>query len=117
MVTDIIVRIFLSYNMLQQFFEKETTAVLDTGLKFQNNIRNSQQKCSLKRGVLKNFTNFTGNYLCWSLFLTNLQINNILNISYLRVKIKKAKTWKADTLRIRRFPEFKIRLIYYNSSI
>ena len=30
-----------------------------------------------------------------------MQINNILNnISYLGVKIKKAKTWKADTLKI-----------------
>ena len=111
LVTDIIVRIFLSYNMLQQFFEKETTTVFDNGLEFQNNIRSSQQRCSLKTGVLKNFTNFTGNYLCWSLILINLQINNILNISYLRVKIKKAKTWKTDILKICFFPEFKIKLI------
>ena len=31
-------------------------------------VRDSHQSCLVKKGVLKNFTNF----LCWSLFLTNL---------------------------------------------
>ena len=34
---------------------------------------NSHRKCSLKKGVLKNFTNFTGNHLCWGLYLIKLQ--------------------------------------------
>ena len=39
---------------------------------FENN-RSSHWRCSVKKGVLKNFANFTGKYLCWSLFLINLQ--------------------------------------------
>ena len=34
---------------------------------FTNN-RSSHQKCSMKKGVLKNFTKFTGKHLCQSLF-------------------------------------------------
>ena len=35
--------------------------------------RNSHQKCSEKKIVLKNFAIFSGKHLCWSLFLTKLQ--------------------------------------------
>ena len=35
--------------------------------------RISHRSCSVKRGVLKNFENFTWKYLCWSLFLIKLQ--------------------------------------------
>ena len=35
--------------------------------------RRSHQRCSLKKGVLKNFTKFTGKHLCQSLFLIKLQ--------------------------------------------
>ena len=31
--------------------------------------KSSHQRCSVKKGVLKNFANFTGKHLCWSLFL------------------------------------------------
>ena len=31
------------------------------------------RSCSSRIGVLKNFTLFTGKYLCWSLFLIKLQ--------------------------------------------
>ena len=103
--------LFLTTFATAILWRKKTTAVFGNGLKFQNNIRSSQQKCSLTRGILKNFTNFTGNYLCWSLFLIKLQINNILNLSYFALKIKKAKTPKTDTLKICRFPELKIKLI------
>ena len=36
-------------------------------------IRSSHQRCSVKRGVLKNFANFTGKRMCWSLCLIKLQ--------------------------------------------
>ena len=37
--------------------------------------RSSHQRCSIEKSVLKNFTNFTGKYLCQSLFLNkNLQL-------------------------------------------
>ena len=35
--------------------------------------RNSRWRWSVKKGVLKNLANFTGKYLCWNLFLINLQ--------------------------------------------
>ena len=36
--------------------------------------RNNHRRCSVKKGVLENFTNFTGKLLCWSLFLIKLQV-------------------------------------------
>ena len=35
--------------------------------------RSSQPRCSIKKGVLKNFANFTEKHLCWSLFLIKFQ--------------------------------------------
>ena len=35
--------------------------------------RSSYQRCSAKKGVLKNLRNFTGKHLYWSLFLIKLQ--------------------------------------------
>ena len=41
---------------------------------FENeSYRSNHQRCSIKRAVFKKFLIFTGKYLCWSLFLTNLQ--------------------------------------------
>ena len=37
-------------------------------------FRNSLPRCPVKRGVLKNFTSFTGKQLCWNLFLINLEV-------------------------------------------
>ena len=36
-------------------------------------IRSSRSQMFYKTSVLKNFENFTGKYLCWSLFLIELQ--------------------------------------------
>ena len=33
----------------------------------------SEHRCSAKNGVLKDFVNFVGKHLCWSLFLIKLQ--------------------------------------------
>ena len=33
----------------------------------------SEQRCSVKKGVLKDFVIFTGKHLCWGLFLIKLQ--------------------------------------------
>ena len=35
--------------------------------------RSSHWRCSVRKGALKNFTNFTGKQLCWSLFLLSCQ--------------------------------------------
>ena len=37
-------------------------------------FRSSHQRCSVKKGVLKTFANFTGKHLCWSLFLITLLV-------------------------------------------
>ena len=43
--------------------------------------RNSHWRCSLKTGVLKNFTNFPEKHLCWSLFLIKLHSFRPANLS------------------------------------
>ena len=35
-------------------------------------IRSSHQRCSMKKGVLRNFAKFTGKYLCQSLFFNKV---------------------------------------------
>ena len=34
--------------------------------------RSSNRRCSMKKGVLKDFANFAQKHLCWSLFLIKL---------------------------------------------
>ena len=46
---------------------------LVTAIGVVSTVRTSHRRCSVEQGVLKNFANFTGKYLCWSLFLINLQ--------------------------------------------
>ena len=36
-------------------------------------FRSSHRRCSVKKGIFKNFANFTGKYQCWGLFLIKLQ--------------------------------------------
>ena len=36
--------------------------------------RSNQQRCSIKKAVLRNFAKFKRKYLCQSLFLINLQV-------------------------------------------
>ena len=36
------------------------------------NCRSSHQRCSIKKGVFRNFTKFTGKHLCQSLFLMKI---------------------------------------------
>ena len=40
--------------------------------------RNNHWKCSVKKAVLKNFANFTGKHLFWSLFLIKLHLTLML---------------------------------------
>ena len=42
--------------------------------------RSSHWRCSVKKGVLKNFESFTGKHLRWSLFLTKLQASSLQDI-------------------------------------
>ena len=36
-------------------------------------LKSSYPRCTVEKDALKNFTNFTGKHLCWSLFLIKLQ--------------------------------------------
>ena len=40
--------------------------------------RSSRARMFFKIGVLKNFANYTGKHLCWSLFLLNSNLSNIV---------------------------------------
>ena len=42
-----------------------------------NLYRSSHQRCSMKKGVLRNFAKFTGKHLYQSLFLTKLQASGL----------------------------------------
>ena len=37
-----------------------------------DNYRSSHRRCSVKKVVLKNFANFTGKHLCWSIFFNKV---------------------------------------------
>ena len=57
----------------------------ENGTYFFNNVKtkssseeNKNRRCSVKNGVLKNFTVFTGKHLCWSLLLIKLQACNFV---------------------------------------
>ena len=60
----------------------------------QNIERSSHQRCSVKNGVLKNFANFTGKHLCWSLFnkvagLFSCEICEIFKNTYLEEHLRR----------------------------
>ena len=40
------------------------------------------RKCFVKKGVVKNFANFTGKHLCWSLTLVKLCATASVQYSY-----------------------------------
>ena len=42
--------------------------------------RSIHQRCSVKKGVLQNFANFTGKQLCWSLFSIKLQALGLVTL-------------------------------------
>ena len=42
------------------------------GVSFIMKVRSSHQRCSVKKGVLRNFAKFTGKHLCQSLFFNKV---------------------------------------------
>ena len=63
-------RLFQKSDALRR--KRLSTQGKESGVRL-NITRQSHRRCSVKRGVLKNFANFTGKHLCWRLFLTMLQ--------------------------------------------
>ena len=51
--------IHVNHNSRLQIIQLEFTSKIK--------FRSSQQRCSIKKGVFKNFAIFTGKHLCWSL--------------------------------------------------
>ena len=63
----------LQYSILQN----ESCSFLFTSFQQKNN-RTNHQRCSMKKGVLKYFTKFTGKHLCQSLFFNKVIKNETL---------------------------------------
>ena len=52
-----------------EFGIRDWSALVDSNRKPKTSLyRSSHQRCSMKKGVLRNFTKFTGKHLCQSLF-------------------------------------------------
>ena len=65
-------------------------------------FRSSHRSCSVEKCVLKNFANFPGKQLCWSLFLIALQveISSAKDCFYLfHLKIYNKQQWRVWTRR------------------
>ena len=55
-------------------FLRRPEDVLKTSVSAGTGFRCSRSQMFLKMGVLKKFVNDTGEYLCWSFFLTKLEV-------------------------------------------
>ena len=67
-----------------------------------SSISSGHRMCSVKECVLKNFTNFTGRHLCWSLFLIKLQkVCNFIKkgLQYRCLPVKFAKFLRTPILK------------------
>ena len=53
------------------------TFLLNTLLHKRTSSRSSHKRCSVRKGVLRNFAKFTGKYLCQSLYF-----NKVAGLSY-----------------------------------
>ena len=48
--------------------------LLNTLLHKRTSFRSSHKRCSVRKGVLRNFAKFTGKYLCQSLFFNQVSV-------------------------------------------
>ena len=64
-------------------------------------FRSSHRRCSVKKGVLKKFGNFTGKHLCWSLFLIKLQAQSLVKkrLQHWRFPVKFAEFLRTSILK------------------
>ena len=64
------INILSCYEKLIHYLFKKQFSEMKRKEKIQNlaNFRSSHQRCSIKKGILRNFTKFTGKHLCQSLF-------------------------------------------------
>ena len=85
----IIAWVLLGFHLkcLWTYFHDITIFVVIIFMDFSN--RGSHRRCSAKKGVLENYENFTRKRLCWSLFLTKLQVKKRPQDSCFTVKFAK----------------------------
>ena len=63
--------ISIKYNTIKSYYAK--SAMRETkGWNRMSFYRSSRQMCSMRKGVLRNFTKFTGKHLCQSLFFNKV---------------------------------------------
>ena len=62
-------------NFSKSSIQHQSLLLLNSSKKvlYKKLVRSSHRRYSLKKGVLKNSSNFTGKHLCWSLVLIKLQ--------------------------------------------
>ena len=53
--------------------------------------RSTHRRCSIRKGVLRNFAKFTGKHLCQSLFLIKLQAKNTFFTEHLQATTSESK--------------------------
>ena len=56
----------------KKFFEKIKTKIIKIGNKNKQMDRSRHRRCSVRKGVFRNFAKFTGKHLCQSLFLNKV---------------------------------------------
>ena len=54
------------------YFHEKMTGALQVAVYLYYFCRSSCQRCSMKKGVLRNFTDFAGKHLCQSLFFNKV---------------------------------------------
>ena len=101
--------------------------LLGTPLKIRVKRQKQPLKLFCKKGVLRNFANFTGKHLCWSLFLIELQtfklaalfkrdsntdFSLILKTRFV-LKIFKLLPWLFGHVKALRWLAIKIKLVFY----
>ena len=59
-------------GLKDKFFNKVDNTILQIFYLYQKSPKSSHQRCSIKKGVLKNFPKFTGKHLCQSLFFNKV---------------------------------------------
>ena len=73
--------IFFNIFWIVHHFVKKLGQLLDIvmGNTFKKKFRSSHQRCSIEKGVLRNFIKFTGKHMCESLFF-----NKVTGLKFLR---------------------------------
>ena len=67
--------LFLHFNVVVNFSQKTLLLEilkLQTAVKTSLKRRSSHQRCSMRKGVLRNFTKFAGKHLCQTLFFNKV---------------------------------------------